>query len=93
MTEKRRGNSRFLLLLIVSRNVSKNTSITISINVSILISILVFLLISIYGFLSKKSPLFPFAHLVPKRVARRYGMAGKGKGRKRVEGGREGRKA
>lgn len=25
-------------------------------------------------------PLFPFAHLVPKRVARRYGMARKGKG-------------
>ena len=51
LTEKRRGSSRFLLLLNVSRNVSKNTSIIVSINVSILISILVFLLISILTFI------------------------------------------
>ena len=68
----------------MNRNVSILVSILtffyISILISILTSIFIFLLISIYGFLSKKSPLFPFAHLVPKRVARRYGMARKGKG-------------
>lgn len=51
LTEKRRGNSGFLLLLNVSRNVSKNISIIVSINVSILISILVFLLVSILTFI------------------------------------------
>ena len=32
------------------------------------------------AFFQRNNPLFPFAHLVPKRVARRYGMARKGKG-------------